>query len=353
MPTTDDWRTNICLAQTSLSLGEMALAFASHIGNITSVYTVNADGSQLIRLLDVGANPEWAPNGTTLAYAYGPRGGLVNIFDQSGPARQLFSSETRSASYMSWSPDGRWISFSGDTGIYLVDAEQMKVKRVWPADPKEAITSGPNWSPDRAKIVFSVALDDRQIFWKLFILDTDTGSSTEMDSDALWDMQPQWSPDGNEIVFVSQMPSEIPQIFKVNADGSGRTQLTNSPDTQKSHPVWSPDGSVVAYISGTLSADATGKMFIVSQGIYLASQNGVQQAAILEGKNDIANIAWAPDGRHIAFTQVEGAANQAGIRPISLYVLDVCTGARWQIAGNVAYDTPLSWRPILLTTILQ
>jgi hypothetical protein len=59
---------------------------------------------------------------------------------------------------------------------------------------------------------------------------------------------PVWSPTGNTIAFVSPEPGND-EIFIVNADGSGLTQLTFNQWEWDKHPTWSPDGSQIVFWS--------------------------------------------------------------------------------------------------------
>ena len=53
-----------------------------------------------------------------------------------------------------------------------------------------------------------------------------------------------WSPDGRKIAFESNF-----DIYVVNADGTGRRNLSRSPAADIERPVWSPDGRRVAFQS--------------------------------------------------------------------------------------------------------
>jgi dipeptidyl aminopeptidase/acylaminoacyl peptidase len=54
---------------------------------------------------------------------------------------------------------------------------------------------------------------------------------------------PDWSPDGKKIAF-----NYFGDIYTINSDGSGMTNLTNSPVVDE-HPAWSPDGTKIAFRS--------------------------------------------------------------------------------------------------------
>jgi dipeptidyl aminopeptidase/acylaminoacyl peptidase len=63
-------------------------------------------------------------------------------------------------------------------------------------------------------------------------------------------LQPAWSPDGSRIAYVASV-NGISQLFVMNADGSGATQLTHTPDPDDGGgsgvPKWSPDGTKLAF----------------------------------------------------------------------------------------------------------
>jgi Tol biopolymer transport system component len=67
---------------------------------------------------------------------------------------------------------------------------------------------------------------------------------------------PDWSPDGTKIAFLSQTECSNPDIFVMNADGSGLTNLTQNPLAEYD-PAWSPDGTKIAYYAGSCLRDGT------------------------------------------------------------------------------------------------
>jgi Tol biopolymer transport system component len=74
----------------------------------------------------------------------------------------------------------------------------------------------------------------------------------------------QWSPDSKKIVYTWLVESErhpeavTSDLYIINADGTVKTQITDTPEQAEHDPVWSPDGSKIACHS-----DNTQKIFVI------------------------------------------------------------------------------------------
>ena len=53
------------------------------------------------------------------------------------------------------------------------------------------------------------------------------------------DSDPAWAPDGRSIAFTSDRTGDE-EIWRVRVDGTGATNLTNSPASQDDQPAWQP-----------------------------------------------------------------------------------------------------------------
>jgi Tol biopolymer transport system component len=77
---------------------------------------------------------------------------------------------------------------------------------------------------------------------------------TQLTSDTTSDVTPAFSPDSSLIVFASNPPSESlvdinTDIYMMQRDGSGLTQLTSTADRIETRPAFTPDGSRITYIA--------------------------------------------------------------------------------------------------------
>jgi dipeptidyl aminopeptidase/acylaminoacyl peptidase len=104
--------------------------------------------------------------------------------------------------------------------------------------------------------------------------------------------RPDWSPDGKQIVFVSNISGRN-NLWLVPAEGGWPTQLTVS-DQRQTAPAWSPDGKWVAYQSD-YDGDEQWDIFIVSP------KTG--QVVNLTNTREIAeeDPTWSADGRYLAY----------------------------------------------------
>jgi len=102
-----------------------------------------------------------------------------------------------------------------------------------------------------------------------------------------------WSPDGKNIVFVSNISGRN-NLWLVPAEGGWPAQLTVS-DQRQTAPTWSPDGKWIAYMSD-FDGDEQWDIFLVSP------KTG--QVVNLTHTREIAELypAWSPDGRYLAYT---------------------------------------------------
>ena len=98
-------------------------------------------------------------------------------------------------------------------------------------------------SPDGETIVFELLGD-------LYTLPVTGGEATRITSGQGYDMQARYSPDGAEIVFVSDRDGSE-NIWVANADGTNPRQLTDTQRDSYMSPLWTPDGDYVIANKGS------------------------------------------------------------------------------------------------------
>lgn len=105
------------------------------------------------------------------------------------------------------------------------------------------------------------------------------------------DGAPSWFPDSRALVFSAEVGAGRADIFRMNADGTGRERLIADP-ANDSAPAVSPDGSLIAFES-----DRDG-----NYEIYVAGVDGRSPRRLTHNPARDQAPAWSPDGRRIVFT---------------------------------------------------
>ncbi|HEX8456628.1 MAG TPA: DPP IV N-terminal domain-containing protein [Pyrinomonadaceae bacterium] len=158
------------------------------------------------------------------------------------------------------------------------------------------------WSPDGSRLAF-VRYDSENQFSTLGTVAADGSGLTLLSSvpGELIDTF-SWSPDGSRLVFSSHPYSSEDQnvgdVFVINADGTGRTNLTSGGGFN-GYATWSPDGARIAYVRMVYGAEAQ-----VSAEIRIAAADGSGYVQISQAAGEFDSFPrWSPDGEHLAFAR--------------------------------------------------
>jgi uncharacterized protein YgiM (DUF1202 family) len=277
------------------------------------IMLINADGSNLRRLTN-GIDPVLSPDGETVAFTrwQGDQGSLWTI-NTNGSNERFVLGEIRKAKGPDWSPNGSQIVLNYQHGGRL-DNEILNFDLTKNPNPKipwnaeevevvmEPITDG-SGNVVGMKPIMKVTLPPDP-HWGLRVVNLTDGSSEDVDggtyafrpawhpgrdwyvvsdggrgllgvdvnrpeyretvSENIGDGSPAFSPDGASLVVTSKNQGGY-DLYRMNADGSGRVRLTNTPLWETSGPdekpawnnvapAWSPDGTQIAFLT-----DRTGR----------------------------------------------------------------------------------------------
>jgi Tol biopolymer transport system component len=194
----------------------------------------------------------------------------------------------------------------GNKEIYLMNGNGTNQVRI---TNNNIIDDHPKWSPDGKNIAFRS--QNASGASAIFVMNADGSGRTEI-TPALffqgccagefhgWNMS--WSPDGQQIVFTDVVSFEVGTIVIINKDGSNRRTLTSGFD-----PTWSPDGTKILFIRRVSNS-------FPYWGLSTIHPDGTDMQDIpLSHPNYYLfrlPLTWSPDGRKIAFE----AGNSANSR---------------------------------------
>jgi TolB protein len=222
-----------------------------------NVYISDYDGANQIRVTPgqrLNINPNWTPDGRSIAYtAYGPRVPQILV-----------------------------------SNIYLGTRDTLT------DDKSQAFL--PVFSPDGTKICF---MSDRDGQMDIYVMNRDGSGTRRLTTNPAADSTPTWSPTGTQIAFTSDRSGSA-QLWVMEADGLNQRRLTFN-DSYADRATWSPAPfNEIAY------AARSGPGFDIR--IYDVATGQSHQLTNGEGSNE--SPAFAPNGRHLAFTSTRAGKVQ-------------------------------------------
>lgn len=179
----------------------------------------------------------------------------------------------------------------GNLEIYVMQPDGTDIQRLT-HDPGQDID--PAWSPDRQQIAFVSNRDGSN--FAIYLMNADGSNVRRVTpDDANYYTAPAWSPDGRYLALVSDRTGNLDVHILDLSSGTLRA-VTDDPD-EDNEPSWSPDGSRIAFSS---FRTGYGEIYTVS-----ASGGPVQALTSGSGADNLAPV-WSPDGTQLAFVANSG-----------------------------------------------
>jgi dipeptidyl aminopeptidase/acylaminoacyl peptidase len=386
-----------------LSIVSSALAFCSIATSVSGAVLHSQD---LYRFRSV-SEVEFSPDGRHIAYVVtmNDRPGRpytqIWIMDAGSQKSARIGTEKEATSHPRWSPDGKMIAFMGGEeekpGLMYAQADGSGATLLTATEGTNSPLPGQGetftWSPNGKTIAYVSATpgpetqeangdpmvitrylykptaseglthfnDNKRLH--LFSIDLATKQQRQLTTGNYDEHSVDWSPDGQEILFVSNREPNADEFFNYDlfalklSDGSIR-RITATESCEYA-PIWSPDGKDIAFL-GTKRGLTDRETTMEDTHAWLIDADGTHRREIGASlDNRQQDLRWAPDGRSLYVTYQERGNVRLGRLLISggkpeIIVSDEGAVGHFSTAkqGKIAYSfaTPTDMPQLYLKT---
>ena len=200
---------------------------------------------------------------------------------------------------------------SGDVQLVWMDRNTKQISTI--ADKLTDLQSGA-LSPQGNRVAMQINAGETDIW----VLDLARGVRTRLTFGPVGNTDPQWSPDGAWIAYVSARDGRF-GIYRKHSDGSGAEELLVSDELQIALTDWSRDGKFLLY-SRPLSGVGP-----IRESWSLPLEGDRKPARVLDRGG---NAKLSPNGHWLAFQSGESGT-------VQVYVVAVGGGqGKWQVSAN-------------------
>jgi dipeptidyl aminopeptidase/acylaminoacyl peptidase len=319
----------------------------------SSVYVTSADGAKTRRLTRADAKdtaPRWSPDGSQIAFLSNrdDKAQIWAIRADGGEAWRV-STLDEGVNSFAWSPDGKNFvavskSVEGEPGDVHEDGTEKK--------SDEYVSDVRHIKKIRYKADGEGFLDFKPKH--LWLIPASGDGAHQLTSADVDDADPVWSPNGQEIAFVTNRTdgremNSVSEIWAIHAHGKQERRVVGGDSARFHSPSWSPDGTKIAIV-GNWHAEAGGSRNVE---LWSVPAGGGDPESLSEGfDRSISDSAmsdiyaasttrpiWQPNGERIlALVSSDGSTQIVSISVTEGSVEQITQGNRRVSAFDVSDD---------------
>lgn len=265
----------------------------------------------------------------------------IYVADMDGSRARRISAGAKSSSYderaAAWSPDNKRLAFLSDAvkpgqkQLYIADLATAQIHKVTAV---KGFLDAPRWSTDGktlavlftenavraagplvAEVHATGVIKDSITEQRLALVDTSGANFRPITPADMYVYEYDWSPDGKRFVLTAAHGNGdnnwyVAQLYTLTTDGTGVKSIYKPP-LQIANPAWSPDGKSIAFIGGLMSDEG-----VVGGDIFIVPAEGGKARDITPNlKGSVSSLAWE-GGARIGFSEwVEGGSAVADVSP--------------------------------------
>jgi Tol biopolymer transport system component len=159
----------------------------------------------------------------------------------------------------------------------------------------------PKLSPDGTAVVFLRTAPSDTInggkSYDIFIVPTTGGEAANLtDTPSIIKFGGDWSPDSQHVVYDAYPSPPNGQIFMINRDGTGTTQITSGVDANDASPCWALDGRIAFSRWQLIQTGFISNFFVMDA-------DGSNLHAVTNTTTVKLDCAWTPDGNYLLYDE--------------------------------------------------
>ena len=307
--------------------------------------------NRTLALIQGAEYPHWSPRGKRLAFLK-----RTNLSGQYWQASELWISDAWAKQarplhkgvffnpHLSWSLDSNFIAFeaydeSNESYIWAIDWQTLRLIKLVRGD-------APAWSPTANQIAFRRWEDGTDVLYRINIDKTGLTAMARVPIDGRivpfsYLDPPVWSPDGKRIAVGldhQHYQSGHSRIRIHNVDGTKFGEIPTQ-SQRVTEIAWSPDGSHLAYVlRGNPTPDPA-----LDKQLHIVNVSAMESANIVGNRQVLKHTSpsWSPQGNRLAYMEREDCM---GLR-WKVWILDRDTNRTLPVARTTLSLTAVTWLP--------